>query len=90
MLEGGTTVAASQFVIQGNQAVATDQLERLVAPYLNRSLSQSDLFEIRNRIQLTYQVKGFDKPEVIISGTPRGTTLTITIVEKKQPSGKWQ
>lgn len=80
-LQGGATVQVDQFVFQGNDLISTDQLEQLVSPFLSRALSQSDLNEIKSRIRLLYQIKGFTGTHVTISGSPLNTIVTITIVE---------
>jgi len=84
VLEGGATVQANQIVFNGNEKISSEQLQKLVYPFLNRPLAQSDISEIRNRVGLLYQIKGFEGTKVIVSGSPRSTTLMVTIMEGTQ------
>ncbi len=83
-LQGGKTIAVTHFIFSGNQAIPTSQLQRLVTPYLNRSLSQEDINAIKQRIALFYQSKGYSQVKVMIPVNQESGALTVNITEGKK------
>lgn len=70
-----------QFEFVGNSGITTAQLERLTNHYLNRTLSESNLSEIKLRIEILYRSKGYANVEVAIAPKQKPDTLTFIIKE---------
>lgn len=83
-LKEGKTILINQIEFSGNEAIPLAQLKNLSRPFLNRSLSESDLFELKQRIQLLYRSKGHPEPEVSIPVKQKSDTLMVVITEKKK------
>lgn len=83
-LEGGKTVTISSIQFVGNKEIPSQQLQRLLAPYLNRSLSESDINEMKQRIELLYRSKGYDQVVVSIPEKQKSQSLVIQIEEGKK------
>lgn len=83
-LKGGKTVMVRHFEFVGNSGISTGQLERLTNHYLNRTLSESNLSEIKLRIQILYHSKGYPNVEINIPAMQRENTLTFVIKEGKK------
>lgn len=80
-LRGGRTIMVRQFEFVGNNGITTAQLQRLTNHYLNRTLSESNLSEIKTRIEIMYRSKGFTNVEVSIAPKQKVDTLTFIIKE---------
>lgn len=85
-LRGGRTVVVKKFEFTGNSGITTAQLERLTNHYLNRALSESNLSEIKVRIEILYKSKGYSEVEVTIPSNQKEGTLTFAIKEGKKQS----
>ena len=83
-LEEGRTISVSKIEFSGNQEVPANQLETLTTPFLNRSLSEADLAELKERIQLLYRSKGFMGTKVVIASKPEGDVLKVEIEEGRK------
>ncbi len=55
----GPTRSVSRFVLDGNRSLRSERIEELVAPFVDRPVSISDLEILRDLIRLEYQRKGF-------------------------------
>jgi hemolysin activation/secretion protein len=79
------TVHAISF--RGNAAIPTAKLQKLVVPFLNRSLSFADLLELRSTITKAYRDQGYTLATVIIPAAenqklnPESATLVIRCME---------
>jgi hemolysin activation/secretion protein len=87
-LKDGKTITLTAIHFSGNKAIPTSQLEYLAKPFLNRTLSESGLSELKRRIILLYQSKGYNDAEVNISGEQKGSILTVEIEEGKLVSDR--
>jgi hemolysin activation/secretion protein len=85
-LRGGKTIVVQKFEFEGNSGITTAQLERLTNHYLNRTLSESNLSEIKLRIEILYRSKGYSNVEVAIAPSQKDDTLTFIIKEGKKQS----
>lgn len=83
-LRGGKTIVIKKFEFSGNSGISTAQLERLTSHYINRPLSESNLVEIKLRIEILYRSKGYAHAEVAISPKQKEGTLTFVIKEGKR------
>jgi len=83
-LKGGKTIVVKQIEFSGNQAIPTAQLKNLTRPFLNHPLSETDLFEIKQRIKLLYRSKGHPEPKVSIPPKQKSHILTVIIQEVKK------
>ncbi|MBS0629639.1 MAG: hypothetical protein JSS30_05380 [Verrucomicrobia bacterium] len=85
-LRGGKTIVVRKFEFSGNSGITTTQLERLTNPYLNHSLSESNISEIKLRIEILYRSKGYSGVQVTIPPMKSEDTLTFVIKEGKKQS----
>ena len=85
-LSGGQTIQASQFIFTGNKAISSAQLQRLTNPFLYQSLSENDISEIEQRIQLLYRSKGYPDATAMVVGPVTSGTITIVIKEGEKSS----
>lgn len=84
VLDRGRTIQVSQIVFDGNSAVTSQQLNQIAYPFLNKALSQTDIGELKKRVQLLYQSKGIDDVIVFIPAQQKApNTLLVKIVEPK-------
>ena len=83
-LEGGKTVNVSAFEFTGNQAISTAELEKITKPYLNTSVSQSNLHAIMQKIEILYKSKGYTQVKVTVPAKQKSGTLTIVIKEGRK------
>lgn len=82
-LQEGKTMSVSQINFSGNTKVTTSQLQRLCKPFLNKNLSESDLFELKRRIKLLYSSKGYPNAQVTIPSKHQKGELMVVIKEGK-------
>ncbi len=85
-LKGGKTIVVKQFSFAGNKAISAAQLQRLTNPYLNQSLSESNLSEIQQRIAILYKSRGYAQVEVTIPSRQQEGSITFLIKEGKKLS----
>lgn len=83
-LQGGKTITLTSINFSGNKDITSAQLQSIAAPFLNRSFSETDLYELKQRVVLLYQSKGYQNVQVTIPAKQNGSTLTIVIVEGKK------
>jgi len=58
--EGGDgTIFIKEIVITGNTVIASEILNKVVAPYKNQELTMEDMSKVTDLITVTYQEKGF-------------------------------
>jgi hemolysin activation/secretion protein len=82
-LKGGKTIMVTGVHFTGNKGVSSTQLQYLARSFLNRTLAESDLFELKQRILLLYQSKGFKEVKMTMRLEHKGSILHITIEEEK-------
>ena len=77
------SVTVSAFVFEGSDVFATEQLQQVVADYLDRPLTFTELFEVRDRITDFYQEAGYVNTVAIIPPQEfePGGTVRVQIVE---------
>lgn len=85
-LKGGKTIEVTQILFSGNQAISTKQLEQLVSQYENQMLTELQIEEIQERIELLYKSKGYDNVEVTVPKKQKSGTLEFVIKEGKKSS----
>jgi len=75
-------VRIHRIVFQGNAAISTDELNGLVANYLDRDLDDADLEELRLQISRHYVDRGFVNSGALLGDSPvSGHELTVRVVE---------
>ena len=90
-LKGGKTVIAEKIEFEGNRAVTTAELNKVVSGYTERFLSQSDLDQIKQQIKKYYQQKGYPDAEVHIPMQQKKNSLLIEINEgKRRGTNRWR
>ena len=82
-LEEGKTIQVNQFQFSGNQAISSQDLNKLLSQYKNTMVSKVDLQTIQQNIVSFYKMKGYDDVKVSIPAKQTSETLTIVIVEGK-------
>ena len=82
MLSVTPKIKLNQVVFTGNNAVSTDELTAVAAPYLNRELATEDLEALRQNLVKVYVGKGYINSGVIIPDQKVGNgILAFTVIE---------
>lgn len=84
------TIRVKRFVFQGNQAISTEDLEAVTAPFLNQDLTIAQLFQARDAVTNFYLERGYLYSRARLLELPEnaalqieGASVTIQILEGK-------
>lgn len=78
----GETVVIKQLLLEGNTVFSQQELQAIVAGYLNREIRVSDIEAIRNRISKHYEAHGYINSGAVLSSQSLASgVLTLKIIE---------
>jgi hemolysin activation/secretion protein len=81
-LAGRAQVLVKAFRIEGNRAIATEELQRIAAPYTGRPISSEELQALRQRLTRHYVERGFVNSGVVIPDQQvRDGIVTLRVME---------
>lgn len=78
----GNTVLVKSFRITGNSSITSDELQAVVAPFLNQSCTLKMLRAVADRISAEYRRRGFDLAKAYIPAQEiKEGLVTIAVIE---------
>ncbi|PMB25838.1 hypothetical protein CEN46_04855 [Fischerella thermalis CCMEE 5318] len=86
-IQSSTRIRVKKFIFKGNTVFSSQQLQKIVAPYLNREISFDELLAARKDVTQFYIDKGYTTSGAFIPSNqfiqPQGAVVTIQIIEGK-------
>lgn len=86
VLNDATAIAVERFRFQGHKLFSDEQLQRVAAPYVNKTLSQHDLHHLTQAISEAYRQTGWVVQAYIPRQKMDDKELIVQVIESIPPN----
>lgn len=86
VLNDATAIAVERFRFQGNKLFSDEQLQRVAAPYANKTLNQHDLHRLTQAISEAYRQTGWLVQAYIPRQKNEERELIVQVIESIPPN----